>query len=104
MYIYNTTFHVMNEVKDEFINWLKTEYVPKAISKRLLSNPQLALIMAKDKSDTGVNLALQFYVESIDDLDEWYKSPGRELVEAMTTKFSNKVGGFSTIMKLMEVE
>lgn len=103
MYIYNTTFHVDYNSKDSFLKWIREYYVSKALEGGKLRNPQLVLIMAKNEGDNGESYSLQFTTNSIEDLEEWYKMPGKDLVNEMINKFDKKVMGFSTIMQILEL-
>ena len=47
MIIYNTTYQVADAVKDDFIAWLRSEYVPRATADRLLLVPQKRSLYGK---------------------------------------------------------
>ena len=57
MIIFNTTYHVADAVKDDFIAWLRSEYVPRATAERLLLVPQLPRIIGSER-DGGASYAL----------------------------------------------
>lgn len=103
MYIFNTTYHAAGAHIDTFLEWIKKEYITRAIQSKQLSDPQLALIMAKEDGSDGNNYSLQFKVESIDILESWYKETGSSLLNEMHLKFGHQVSGFSTIMKIIEL-
>lgn len=103
MIIYNTTYHIHSQSDTEFIDWIKSRYIPIAIESGLLASPQLALIMS-DKKDEGLSYSLQFKVESMDILEKWYKETGLGLVKELETKFSNHIAGFSTLMSLIDIK
>lgn len=102
MIVYNTTFNAEEAIADEFIVWLKKEYVPKATKSGKLTDPRLTSVLSHDNGN-GKNYSLQFRTESIDELDDWYKDCGYELVELLTKQFGNKVAGFSTLLEEMEL-
>lgn len=103
MYIFNTTYHAADAHIEPFLEWIKNEYITQAIQSKQLSDPQLALIMAKENGSEGNNYSLQFKVESIDILERWYKETGCALLNKMHLKFGLEVSGFSTIMKIIEI-
>lgn len=104
MIIYNTTFHVATDVKEQFLEWIKQHYIPAATSSGHLKKPQLALIMARNEGDDGDNYSMQFQVESVDALEQWYKTSGAMLLSPLGTMFGQKVAGFSTIMSVIVPE
>ncbi|MDD2961435.1 MAG: DUF4286 family protein [Muribaculaceae bacterium] len=103
MIIYNTTFHVHPAKEDEFISWIKEYFIPKAIDNNTLTEPQLALIMARQEGDEGNSYSLQFKVESIDILNSWYKGDGTPLINEIGAKFGQHIAGFTTIMNVVEL-
>lgn len=103
MFIYNTTFHVSNGEKEEFIAWIKSVYVPEALAGKVLKNPRLSLIMAHADNDDGISYSLQFEVNTIDELEKWYKVDGGKLLAKFGEKFQQRVVGFSTIMQCVDL-
>lgn len=102
MIIYNTTYHVADEVQAEFIAWLRSEYVPRATAERLLLVPQLTRIIGSER-DGGASFALQFRAMSVNSLEIWHHNTGNELAKDLTRRFGNKVVGFSTLMEKLDV-
>ena len=103
MLIYNTTFNVHQSITDDFIQWIKSQYIPKATQSGHLSFPQLALVMARGEGDDALNYSLQFHVQSVDHLEQWYKQVGSLLVAELGDKFGQKVAGFSTILDKIQL-
>lgn len=103
MIIFNTTYHAHNDSIEQFLKWIKEEYIPTAIECGTLSNPQLALIMAQENNSEGRSYSLQFQVASIDELEKWYSHVGERLLQVMHTRFGSNVAGFSTIMSVIDL-
>ena len=99
MIIYNTTFHADHSHKEEFVQFLKQTYIPRAIEGGLLKDAQLAKVMGNEEE--GVSYALQFKTESLDTLDLWNGRVGMELTAMIAQKFQHKVAGFSTLLELL---
>lgn len=103
MIIFNTTFHVHSESIKPFLVWIRGTYVPKAVESNLITHPKLMLIMAGEEGSLDRNYSLQFQVENEDILEKWYKETGVMLLNEMKIKFDQKVAGFSTLMKVLEI-
>ena len=99
MIIFNTTFNVELNIENEFTDYIKSEYIPVGLNDGPLSDPRLAEILSTQEDGEGKNFALQFNVENIDVLNEWYISCGAPLNNEMTARFGKSVLGFSTLMK-----
>ena len=102
MIIYNTTYHVADAVKDDFIAWLRSEYVPRATADRLLLVPQLTRIIGSEH-DGGSSYALQFRAMSANSLEIWHRTTGKALANDLTRRYGNNVVGFATMMEKSDV-
>lgn len=103
MYIFNTTYHADSSHIEPFLEWVKNEYIIRATQSKQLSKPQLALIMARENGSDGNNYSLQFKVDSLKILENWYKETGSVLLNELHIKFGHNVSGFSTIMEIIEL-
>lgn len=98
MLIFNTTFHVEEGLQDEFIDFLKAIYIPRALDSKLLVQASLAKI-DRQHEESGVSYALQFKTDNIDTLNKWAEQTGENLSLEMGEKFGTKVGGFVTLLE-----
>lgn len=102
MIVYNTTFHAHNDAVERFLEWLRSEYIPRAIVDGRLSEPRLTLVLNAEESD-GRNYSLQFRASDVDTLRAWYEEVGDDLVEEMTKRFGHQVAGFSTLLEEVDL-
>ncbi len=103
MIIYNTTFHVEDEVHDMFIFFIRNKFVPQAADSGLLSEPRLAHIY-KQHSDKGRSYSLQFRVKDIESLNQWVSTTERLIQEELIKSFGHKVAGFVTLMEEVDLD
>jgi hypothetical protein len=97
MIVYNTTFHVEDEILAESINYLKSEYIPFAVRSGLLIQPVLLRVLQDAEAGTG--LCVQFRVQDQDTLHNWVRQDGMELQRKLAERFGNKMPGFSTLLE-----
>ena len=102
MIVYNTTFIVMDSVKDSFLSWVRTVYVPHATQSRKLVTPMLTRIIGSAE-DGAESYAVQFRAHSEESLQEWKQEIGNALINDMTRRFGQQVMGFSTMMDKLEL-
>ena len=102
MIIYNTTFHLDDEVHNECLEYLKNEYIPQALQKSLLSEPRLALIHRQHEEE-GTSYSLQFKAKDLETLEIWMEGIGQDLQEDLTARFGSKVCGFMTLLEEIEL-
>lgn len=102
MIIFNTTFHLEDEIHDECLTYLKKEYIPQAITNSLLHDPRLALIHAQHE-ESGVSYSLQFRTKNVESLEVWMEGIGQELQKDMNARFGTKACGFITLLEEVEL-
>jgi len=102
MIVFNTTFHAHNDSADRFVGWLRSEYVPQAVSDGRLTDPRLTIVLNAEESD-GKNYSLQFRVSDLDTLEAWYAEVGSKLLGAMSATFGHHAAGFSTLLEELEL-
>lgn len=101
MLLYNTTFHVDEEVEENFLIWLREGYIEEVKKNGLLSNPRLCRILSH-KEEGSQCYSLQWEVESSANLHRWHMQQGARLNNELVNIFKHKVVGIPTLMEAME--
>ncbi|MFA6837825.1 MAG: DUF4286 family protein [Dysgonamonadaceae bacterium] len=101
MIVFNTTFHVSNDVKDDFIEYMLQEFIPASTKSGLLAYPRLACVHGKD-SDEGVSFAMEFIVSDLFTLELWNKEESAAILQPLFDKFKEKIAGFTTILETID--
>lgn len=101
MIVYNTTFHVEDEILTESIEFLKSEYIPLAIQSGLLMQPVLQRVL--QDVEAGTSLCVQFHVQDQETLHAWVRQDGIALQRKLTERFGNKMAGFSTLLDVIDL-
>ena len=100
MLIYNTTFHVEDEVLNNFLIWIKECYITEVKKQGTLKSPRLCKILSHH--DEGHSYSLQWEVENSAVLHHWHMEQGKHLHEELIKIFKDKVVGFPTLMEVIE--
>jgi hypothetical protein len=103
MIIYNITFHIEERIVNEYLDFLKKEYIPAATKSRVLKHPKLCKILAQT-DDACLSYSLQFQVENTNIFNDWYQRTGNELQTRIIQHFSDKVLGFTTLLEVLPHE
>ncbi|MDR2920401.1 MAG: DUF4286 family protein [Tannerella sp.] len=96
MIVYNTTFHVDDEILNESIEYLKQEFIPSSIHSGILSHPVLQRVL--QNSEAGTSLCVQFRVKDQPTLHEWIRHEGIAIQQKLVERFGTKMAGFSTLL------
>lgn len=103
MIIYNTTFHIENDILDECLFYLKKNYIPQAATSGFLQQPYLRRVLTA-QNDEGTSYSVQFHVKNIDTLNYWMQEEGQHLHNDLITRFGSKVVGFTTLLEDIDWE
>lgn len=98
----NTTFHVEEEINLAFIAYMKETYLPKAKNDDKLCNMRLCKIHSHH-IEKGYSYSIQFTFNTLDELESWDRTKGKELNEALLKNFDDKITGFSTLLEEIEI-
>lgn len=102
MIIYNTTFSVPKELKNDFLNFIREEYVPEALKSKHIKDPRLSRVYSSSE-ESSFSYALEFKAETVDDLEKWNFITGKRLYFRLMKKFKQNVLGFSTVLKPLSI-
>lgn len=103
MIVYNTTFHVENDIREEFLLHLKEKYMPAAISGGFLHRPCLRRVIQAQAIE-GESYSVQFHVKNRDTLDFWLQREGAALHQELIRIFGSKIAGFTTLLDEIDWE
>ncbi len=102
MIIFNTTFHVEDDVLNDYIGFMKETYIVRAAGSGFLHEPRFARIHAQHE-ESGSSYSLQFKVKNVDTLNHWFSTEGQILQDELTTRFGDKAVGFVTLLEEIEL-
>lgn len=102
MIVYNTTFHIEKEIKEECLTYLKATYIPQVLTSGFLHSPRLMRVMTAAE-DEGESYSVQFHVKNVDTLYYWLDQEGRKMQQMLAHRFGQKLVGFATLLEEMEL-
>ena len=100
MLIYNITYHVEDEVHENFLIWLQESYIQEVKKDGVLQSPRLCRLLSHHEE--GTCYSLQWEVEDTGALHRWHLAKGMNYNEEIIRIFNNKVVGFPTLMEVIE--
>lgn len=104
MIVYNTTFHIEKDILAESLEYLKRQYIPKAVESGFLQKPCLRRVMQTEADEEGECFSVQFHVKNVETLDYWMRQEGGRLHRDLTNRFGHKIAGFSTLLEELDWE
>lgn len=102
MLVFNTTYHIEEKSKKNFLIWIEEYYIPQVLKSDLLKNPKMMKVLSNQEDSTST-YSLQWEVEDSKVLHTWYSQYGAEINKEMTSIFKDDVIGFPTLLEVVNI-
>ena len=100
MIIYNVTVSVGENVKNDWLNWMKTEHIPEVMACGIFIKAQINRVIAQADSDN--TFAIAYTCSSMKELHQYQIKFSSELQKKHNEKFKEKAVAFRTLMEVIE--
>ena len=99
--LYNTTFLVDFSIESVWEEWMISDFIPIALSSEGIESFKFLKILSDDEQQ-GASYALQFTVNSLDDLLSYQSGLKKQLHFNLKTKWGEACLNFSTLMEICD--
>jgi hypothetical protein len=100
MIIYNVTVSVEESVKNEWLNWMKTEHIPEVMACGVFTKAQINRVIVQTDSES--TFAIAYSCSSMKDLHQYQIKFAPELQKKHNARFGKKAMAFRTLMEVIE--
>ena len=100
--LYNITFNVDQDIQEQWLHWLKEKYIAKVMQTGLFLKYRFYRLLSEVEND-GITYALQFYAESLDDIDTYIEDHAPAIVHEQNEKFKHRQVAFMTLLESVEI-
>jgi len=97
MIIYSITFAIEDGIEQEWISYMKEEYIANIMEIGLFNDFRFAKTHPVSDVDTAYNI--QFRCESLTHLELFEKQHASEIDEKMVEKYKGKFGSFRMVLE-----
>lgn len=99
MILYNVTVKILNEVKDDWLNWMKVVHIPDVMNTGLFVENKICRII-EDEPD-GTTYAIQYFCKDMDAFMKYQNEYAKELQKEHTQRYDGKYVAFRTLMEVI---
>ena len=100
MLIYNSTYFVPNNLKAQFLRWMRDYRLPAVAEQGILTNPRVTRVISVEQDDQTA-YALQVEAADEQQLNQWKKDHENAVLQHLYTTFSKQIMCFSTTMEVL---
>jgi hypothetical protein len=101
MVLYNVTVNIDSDREEEFIAWMKQEYLSRVMQTGLFFEKRFFRLLQEDNGN-GVNFSAQFFAENLEDLEFFQERYADILSEIIKEKFGSQFVSFRTVLESID--
>ena len=98
MILYNITVNVQKEVEQRWVQWMKDTHIPEVMDTGFFIEFRFYRLLMEDSSG-GTNFSIQFFVESMDKLNQYLENHAPRLQEDHQKQFKEQQVSFRSILE-----
>ncbi|WP_438965135.1 DUF4286 family protein [Flavobacterium sp.] len=100
MIIYNITINIDLSVHDKWLLWMKNKHISDVLATGLFKNARFVKVLVQEEE--GATYSVQFFVDSRDKLNEYYKNHAPKLRQESLELFGDKMLAFRTELEVLD--
>jgi hypothetical protein len=99
MIIYNVTVNIDNDVRDEWVKWMKEEHIPEVMNTGLFTEYRMCRVMVEEES--GTTYSVQYSCRNMETLEKYQRDYAPALQKKHTSRYEGKFVAFRTLLELI---
>jgi hypothetical protein len=102
MYIYNITFHVSKDIEQDWLKYVKQNFIPKMLKSGLLESSLTSKVVTEDNQ--GTSYSIQFKTKDKKTLDKFIEKELEPIINEINQKFAPKMVYFATELDVINTD
>ena len=98
MLLYNVTVGIDKSVEQEWISWMKSEYIPEVMNTGLFVKFKMYKVL-HDQDDGNISYSVQYFADSLDQVMLYFEKFAPSLSEKLLARFRDKHVAFMTLLE-----
>lgn len=99
MILYNITIVIENGVQNEWLDWMRMQFIQPSMSTKLFESSQLMKVI--DSPNEGTTYCLQFLAPNPGNIQLYKEQYEPEMMRSMHSRFANRFVSFSSLMEFV---
>lgn len=99
MIIYNVTVNIENDVREEWLNWMKTVHIPEIMATGFFLENKICKVLVDEEQ--GTTYSVQYTAANMADLKEYQRLHSPRLQKEHNDRYANKCVAFRTLLEVV---
>ena len=99
MIIYNVTTNIDNDVREEWLHWMKTIHIPDVMNTGYFLEYKMCKVLIDEEQ--GTTYSVQYTCASMKELEDYKTKHGPRLQKDVADKYGNKAVSFRTLLEVL---
>lgn len=99
MIIYNVTINIDNDVREEWLNWMKTVHIPEVMATGYFLEHKICRVLVDEEQ--GTTYSIQYTAANMEDLKEYQANHSPRLQKVTNERYGNKMVAFRTLLEVV---
>lgn len=99
MIIYNVTVNIENDVKEEWLNWMKTVHVPEVMQTGYFIENMICKVLVDEAQ--GTTYSVQYTCDSVARYEQYKRLHAPQFQKEIADKFGSKLVAFRTLLEIV---
>jgi hypothetical protein len=99
MIIYNVTINIDHSVHNQWLQWIENKHINDVLATGLFNNARLVKVLVEE--DEGATYSVQYFSDSREKLNDYYKNHAPRLRQEGLQLFGDKMLAFRTELEVL---
>ncbi len=99
MIIYNVTINIENDVREEWLQWMKEKHIPDVMKTGYFIENKICKVLVEEEQ--GTTYSIQYTCANMQDLEEYRRDHAPRLQKEVNDKYANKFVAFRTVLEIV---
>ncbi|MDN5212628.1 DUF4286 family protein [Fulvivirgaceae bacterium BMA12] len=101
MILYNVTVNIDDDVREEWITWMKTKHIPDVLATGQFIDHRFYKLI-EEVQNGGTTYSIQFFARSMREIDHYLANFATRLRDDHLQKFKDKHVAFRTVLESVD--
>lgn len=99
MIIYNVTVNIENNVREEWLRWMKEKHIPDVMKTGFFIENKICKVLVDEEQ--GTTYSIQYTCENMEKLMEYQLEHSSRLQKEHADRYANKFVAFRTLLEIV---